>query len=367
MLTGSRIVDSAGGPANHRAIEECAARWLARRDGDEWSAEDEARLTAWLNEATAHRVALLRLENVWDGARRARALSAFPPGVVPPASKWRRSPFFHPFGSVIARKSPRLRFSGWRTAAAGLMLMAALGTLAHIFHWFGPAGVYSTPVGVISSVPLPDGSGVTLNTASRIRVEFEPKARLVVLEKGEAYFAVKRNPARPFIVIAGDQRIVDLGTQFSVRRDPAGLRVIVTEGTVKLVAPRPSALDSIGSFPLSRLPLPVDIGVPLSAGTVATAHAGDLLVHKESIREAEAMVSWREGYLTFDDTTLATAVAEFNRYNVRQIVIEGQEVAGIRISGTFRPTDSEAFVRLLHEGYAIDVHQTGEKITLRKE
>src|SRR6185437_12701527 len=103
-----------------------------------------------------------------------------------------------------------------------------------------------------------------------------------------------------------------------------------------------------------------EMDVPLSAGAVAFAQNGDLLVHKETVRQAEDMMTWRKGYLTFHDTTLADAVAEFNRYNDPQ-------TAGIRISGTFRPTDYQAFVRLLHDGYSVEVHDTHEGMTLSKD
>lgn len=354
-------------PLDHRAIEDCAAAWLARRDGGDWSGEDDARLAEWLGEATAHRVAFLRLECAWEGARRARVLSALPAGIVPPPGDWRRSPYFQGASSATVTAPSRHPVRRWWVAAACCALAVGIGTAGYISDWFGPGDVYSTRVGAISSIPLVDGSIVTLNTASRIRVEFAPKERRVVLEKGEAYFVVRRNPARPFIVIAGDQRIVDVGTQFSVRRNPAGIQVVVTEGAVRFESEPTRARPGGGILPTTPPVALAGIDVPVTAGSIAFARDGDVLVHKESVRQAEEMVSWREGYLTFHDTTLAQAVAEFNRYNVRRITIADPAVAGIRISGTFRPTNYEAFVRLLHDGYAIDVRETGGWITLGKQ
>lgn len=354
-------------PFDHHAIEQRAAAWLARRDGDEWTLEDQAALTEWLDQSTAHRVAFLRLESVWEGARRARVLSTSSPGVVPPPKKLQESPFFHSVVPETAGSRPHRRSSQRWAVAAALLLAVGIGSAGYVLHWFVPGNVYNTSVGGISSIPLSDGTVVTLNTASRIRVEFEPNERRVVLERGEAYFAVKRNLARPFVVVAGDQRIVDVGTQFSVRRDPSGLRVVVTEGIVRLESPRADIRSASGSIPVIVPKNLTEIDVPLSAGAVAFTQDGDLLIHKESIRQAEEMMSWRRGYLTFHDTTLADAVAEFNRYNVRHITIEDPQVAGIRISGTFRPTDYQAFVRLLRDGYSVDVRDTDEGITLNKE
>lgn len=360
MTSASDFVD-------HLAIEERAAAWLARRDGGDWSSEDDAALAEWLNEATAHRVAFLRLESAWEGARRARALGTLPAAVVPSAGEWRQSPYFQATRPAAQSAPQRHRLRSWPAAAACAALLVVLGTVGYILDWFGPGGVYSTRVGAITSVPLDDGSVVTLNTASRIRVEFEPNERRVVLERGEAYFVVKRNPARPFIVIAGEQRIVDVGTQFSVRRNRAETQVVVTEGTVRLenapTRPRPGS----GGLTTARPVTQAAIDVPLGAGSIAFARDGDVLVQKESVRQAEEMVSWHTGYLTFRDTTLADAVAEFNRYNARRITIADPAVAGIRISGTFRPTNYQAFVRLLHDGYAIDVQESRGGIALSKE
>lgn len=61
-------------------IEEIAANWLARRDGDCWSAHDQVALTAWLDAATAHRIAFVRLEAAWQKTRR---LKGFAAGALP--------------------------------------------------------------------------------------------------------------------------------------------------------------------------------------------------------------------------------------------------------------------------------------------
>jgi transmembrane sensor len=362
-------VSSASDPVDHLAIEERAAAWLARRDGGDWSHEDDVHLAEWLSEATAHRVAFLRLESAWEGARRARALSTPPVGgVVPPADEWRQSPYFQAAGPAATQSARRPhRFLWWSVAAACFAVAVGLGTAGYFFDWLGAGSIYSTPVGGIASIPLADGSMVTLNTASRIRVELGPKERRVVLESGEAFFVVKRNPARPFIVIAGEQKIIDVGTQFSVRRDPTETQVVVTEGTVRFESTATHPQTGSANPPATPAAGPAGVDVPLTAGSIAFARDGDVLVHKESVRQAEDMVSWRKGYLTFRDTSLADAVAEFNRYNVRRINIADPGVAGIRISGTFRPTNYEAFVRLLHDGYAIDVQDTGGAITLSKQ
>jgi transmembrane sensor len=200
----------------------------------------------------------------------------------------------------------------------------------------------SSPGG-LESVALRDGSGVVLNTATRLQVELRLHERRIELQQGKAYFTVAKDPARPFVVEAGDKRVVAVGTQFAVRREGPGVRVVVTEGTVNL--------QGDGS---ARLP----------AGSVAHTRGADILVQNKSADELQALMSWREGHLTFRNDTLADAVAEFNRYNTRQIEIGDSQVGTLRISGTFRPTNYDAFVRLLREGYAIHTVERGNELIL---
>ena len=80
--------------------------------------------------------------------------------------------------------------------------------------------------------------------------------------------------------------------------------------------------------------------------------------------EVDDYLTWRSGYLTFRETPLAAVIAEFNRYNKRQIVIDDPVVAGIRISGKFRSTGFEAFVRLLEHGFPIQAQYRDGRIIL---
>jgi transmembrane sensor len=224
------------------------------------------------------------------------------------------------------------------------------------FRFGTPGDRYMTPIGGVASVPLQDGSTITLNTRTQVRVELGPRERRIELDQGEAFFQVAKDPRRPFVVRAGDKRIVAVGTQFSVRRNGDDVRVVVTEGTVRLESDgRPMQPRSFGA------------DTRLTAGSVARARDKDLLVQSEPLRRAEEILSWRQGYLTFHDTPLGEALAEFNRYNLHQIDAADAATAAIQISGMFRPTNYQAFVRLLEEGYALEVRTSGDHTVLRKE
>lgn len=389
-----------------KEIEDQAAAWLAKRDSGDWQPSDEAELAGWLEAATAHRVSYLRLERIWEEAGRLRVLAAGKgSGAATSPETLTGSPFFEsreregplpdaltPHTShdspvdertnsqVAGRSAPRaLQNRGPRriltfTAAAAVLLAVGLG--AYLTRGTPGGEHFATPVGGTESVPLPDGSHITLNTATEVRVELSPQERHVNLEKGEAFFVVAKDPKRPFVVVAGNKRVVAVGTQFSVRREGDAVEVVVTEGTVRMedrrahlasapAQPRPLSLASPDSQRSAGSAAPEVVLIP--AGTIARARDGDVLVEEHSLPQVEEALSWREGYLTFHETTLAEAVSEFNRYNDRKIRIDDPAVAGIRISGTFRPTNVEAFVRLLQDGFSIHAvdSQDGTALSLR--
>jgi transmembrane sensor len=309
--------------------EQAAAAWIARRDSGEWGEAEAAAFNEWLAASPSHRVAYYRLNAAWQETGRLQALV----GNAQPVPK---------------RPQLTQRQLRWRSLAAALVL--AVGVSLVVFKATNaPRGTHATVVGGLESVPMVDGSRVLLNTNSQVSIALSEHERRVELKQGEAFFQVAKDPNRPFVVVAGDKRIIAVGTAFSVRRDGDEMRLIVSEGTVRMETPS-EHIKPPG---------------PLSAGSIVRAHRDALLVQTEAMADIERSLSWRNGVLTFRDTPLSTAVSEFNRYNTRPIVIEDERVAALQIGGIFRATQPEAFVRLLSEGFPIHVVMDDERIVLR--
>lgn len=335
-------------PGDSRTIEQRAAEWLARREFNAWADADEAALQDWLAADTAHRVAFLRLQAAWSESDRLQALAAGwrQPG-PPPRGHWTT-----PAGDRI-ELAPRVRTRRSRMpaiAAAAMLVLAC--TLAIGLGWRSynrvDSAQYRTAFGATHALPLADGSQAILASDSRIDVRLSRRQRHVALAQGEAFFSVAKDPDRPFVVAAGAHDVVAVGTRFSVRRDGPDLRVVVTEGTVRLEsrgAARPEAL--------------------LPAGSIAMVHGDDVLVRSVALDDAERLLDWRQGLLAFRDTTLAEAAAEFNRYNTRKLVIGDAAAGALRIGGSFRADNATAFVRLLEQGFPVHAEHTGDRIVLR--
>jgi transmembrane sensor len=322
-------------PAND--IETDAAHWLIRLEGDP-SPATRAEFDAWLATDPRHHAAYLRLEKTWSRAeilKRLRPLDGIVDEQV--IDKFgQQTPLFD------TPKPSRPRRMPWLAAAAAI-LVVTLGGAIWLFVARTGWEVYETEFGGFQRVVLADGSTAMLNTDSRIRARFSSDRREIVLDKGEALFTVSHDTHRPFDVTAADTVVRAVGTAFSVRlRDQKQVDVLVTEGRVAIDPPN----DSINT----KLPEPVALPAvsTLTAGeTVSVKAHRRLKVQKIADEDVTRKLAWTQGRIWFDRVTLAEAVAEFNRYNRRQMVIDDPAIANIHIGGAFEATDLDSFVAAL--------------------
>jgi transmembrane sensor len=322
-------------------IEEAAATWIARRDSGAWTEADAASFQEWLARSAGHRVAYYRFDSAWAEAGRVRAFGAAAPANAPAA-----------IDSQLSSVRPTRRFAAFAVAASVLILLA--GALVTFKDELFRTHRFTTVIGGLQTLPMSDGSRVTLNTDSEIRTSFDDRERVVEIDRGEAYFDVAHDPRRPFVVKAGERRVIAVGTQFSVRRKGADLRVVVAEGTVRYESGNAPSSDGAAAAEPVLLP----------AGSVAQAAADGLHVKQLPVIEAERNLTWRNGLLTFRDTPLAEAVAEFNRYSSRKIVIEDASIGALEVGGVFRSNNVDPFVHLIERAFAIRATVQADRIVL---
>jgi transmembrane sensor len=300
-------------------VEVEASRWLAARDA-RGAASIEAELSRWLDLDIRHRVAFLRLESDWQRTDRLRDLRPLDRGV----------------DADLLRPHPASRYWPVAAAASLLLVMAVAGFLA-ITRGFGWQH-HETRIGGFSRIVLDDGSVVDLNTNSRIDVRLSGTAREVRLKRGEGRFQVAHDSARPFTVSAAGTAVRAVGTAFSVRlRESSQVDVLVSEGKVAIAAAR-----------VARAP-------PLSAGEAAVVLPDRVSVSRVEPQQLESRLAWTSGRLEFRGDTLAEAVAEFNRYNRRQLRLADGSLAALRVGGTFNATDPDSFAAALASAFHLRV------------
>jgi transmembrane sensor len=302
-------------PEEQRAAHE-AADWLVRLQGPAIATETLDAFYAW-RRTPANQAAFARLERLWDQSGTLADDADI--AVALEDVLTRRGE-----GSRVAGTSPLTR----RMAlAAGLAV--AVGSAAGVWLW---PRRYATAVGEQRLIRLEDGTRIHINTDSRLDVAYAGERRRINLERGEAWFDVAHDPARPFIVATDDAQVRALGTSFSVRRLDDGARVILAEGQVEVRA---------GAATRRLVP---GQSVETGDGQIGSPQSADL---------ARAM-AWREGRLSFADTPLAVAIAEVDRYTTKPVTLAAADYGTVRINGVFETGDVVAFVTAVTTLFPLD-------------
>lgn len=335
--------------AETAAIEQAAADWLARREAG-LTVDEQAEFSRWLLADARHAEAARRLEATWRYLRKPLFT-----GQAAEAERALAARVEH-----LEREGRRMRFRAAAWAAGGLAAAAAFAFA------LGP-GITSRPAAPGTAVVsvevrperrlLPDGSAVEFNAGAEIAVEYTGAARHVRLLRGEAHFEVVRDPARPFVVKAGDVAVRAVGTSFSVRLDLAEVDVLVTEGRVAV-----ERADA-GAAPLAM----VAAGNRLSVPTDLADEPAALRAAPFSPEQMRTALAWRGRRLEFTNMPLAEAVALFNRQNRLQLELDDPGLGEVRISGIFWADDPEGFSRLMEASAGLRALPAGpDRITLTR-
>lgn len=312
-----------------------AAAWFARLQSREVSAAERTQFQLWLEAEPGNQEAFRRSEKLWQLL-----------GVVVrdgQAIEFTRRTLSQ---SELTR-SDRASIGRWSAVTAALVLAAVASSWA-VEH-VGVRGV-ETAVGEQQRIVLVDGSCVTLNTASRLRIDYRFGRRRILLEKGEALFDVAHDPSHPFVVQAGQSIVTALGTEFAVAKSVQGVEVSVLEGRVRAGSVR--AREAIHP------------SVVLTAGQAGRLVPGN----REWIRgdaDSGRIKAWQAARLQFQNETLEAVVTEFNRYSTTQLVLEDAQLAALPVSGVFRIGQTESLVRALVEVYPIKARRESTRILLR--
>ncbi|MGP7796999.1 FecR family protein [Sphingomonas sp. CLY1604] len=315
--------------------DDHAARWAVRLDGEPLSPREQAELDGWLEADERRRGALLRAEAALAYLDRGRALVAPGDAVVTEGGT----------GRVLPLRDRRRFLIGGGAMAA----IAASGLLVMVLRPAPPVDV-RTAIGEIRRVPLADGSVAAVNTDTDLTVAVASPGRQrdVMLERGEAWFKVAHDKTRPFVVAAGDVRVQAVGTAFSVRRRDRGVDVLVTEGVVE-------------TWVVGRERDRTRIAAGSKSFVADSSPAIEVVAAPADI---DRQLSWRTGELALNGESLAHAVAELNRYNVRKIVVEDQALGRTPLIGYFRTDQPENFGRTIAAMKGARVHVEGDTIRL---
>ncbi len=341
-------------PATREQIEQQAAEWLIKLDGDTPLTDaDKQALKAWMAQSPAHTYELESLGAFWSDLS---LTELNVPVTKPKPANW--------------LSTPRMAL-----AASLLAVTVLLQQLLAAPAFDASNGSYATAIGKQITIPLVDGSVVRLNTNSQIEVDYSATHRNIRLVQGEAHFEVAKNKNKPFRVYAGEGRVQAIGTAFTVYLRQADVDVLVTEGKVELAAQTrepptktPPAKTTTAPTTTTQQPeyylaVPVEKLGLLTAGqgaTIVVAQDNQQQAPKREVRLMDADTlkqkdAWRQGLLLFTGDSLEEVVAEIGRYTPVAIEIIDPALKKIRIGGQFRVGDLSGMFEVLETNFGLSI------------
>lgn len=323
-------------------VERVASEWIARLNADDASAQDRAECEAWQRVHPMHARTYEALMATWQRCTAARPIV--------------RAVSFAESMSEAAL-APRRYYSRRGAIAAALGLMVAGGSLAY-FSKLAPEASFRTTSGEHSTVSLPDGSTLELNSNSLARVDYSQHRRVIHLDRGEAFFKVVHDTQRPFWVVAGNSWVRAVGTAFNVYLSTTNVQVTVGEGTVK-VGPVNSLVDGVPTLTaLSQSSTSV-----VTAGQQAILTGAATATRRLSPRELASSMAWRDGILYFENQPLGDIVDQLGRYTSQQLILDAK-LRSLPMGGTFpaSPQGTEALLKMLEQGFGLTVRRDSDRI-----
>jgi transmembrane sensor len=294
-----------------------AGEWIQRlnESTDPTLAEDWMK---WCQADPENLPAFESIQSVWDGFSIERTLPAVQ--------------------SLPAARASRVRIA--LTAAAAFLIVAGAATWFSLHY--SAEQVFDTAVSEQRVETLSDGSRLDLAPDSRVGVRFTEGLREVRLDRGEAFFTVAHNSARPFIVHVNGLTVTAVGTAFDVRAGPSSTVVTVSEGRV-----------SVGPANAPATTVLADVGQRVTF----SGPARRLSVAAVDPRMAE---SWRDGTLQYVGEPLEEVVNDVNRYSRRKIVV-APALLQSRFTGTVSTADVGDWLAALQQIFPVDVVDQGSK------
>lgn len=342
-----------------------ATQWFLRVRSEAARVEDLAELKNWFERDSNNKVAYQQVAGTWAALDKVSS--------APEVMIGRRDALDDAHRAVRRRWAVERRWSRYTALVASVTFAA----MAAVMWMYFQRGVYETGLGERRALTLDDGSTVSLDAKSRVRVRYDQDQRMVYLLRGQARFDVAKDAGRPFRVRVAGQTVVALGTQFNVDLLGGDVLVSMIEGHVAVTGIKVPVGRQREENPSSEIeksdvsgsrnggfgatsPAPV---IELKAGEGLHVRANSEAVVLPQIDIGRA-IAWQAGKMYFDNEPLVSAAERMNRYSQLQIVVD-PAVAVLGVSGVFNAGDSSAFVEAVSTYFPVQVdHVNASRVRL---
>lgn len=320
-----------------------AARWVEQRDAG-LSPAQQAELRDWLAADRRHAEAFAAADAAWSelnwplhSGTTDRVLAG------------------------LQAKAARRRAQRRRISAVAALAVLLLGGALISRQSIAPRPL---PSSFVVQVPhqktLPDGSIVELPPGVTVETAFTPTERRVILANGTAYFQVRKDPARPFLVSSGSVVTRAVGTAFVVAMDSDQVTVIVTEGTVAIDHHATPSAPERATHTLALVGKGESVAITSTPNQAQTPQ-----VEPITVSTTDKRLAWRTPRLEFQNTPLREVVEAINRYTPTPLVFADDNLQQLRISGTLRADRVDALLEMLQQDFNVSTIVGETEIVLR--
>ncbi|WP_105102402.1 FecR family protein [Microbulbifer pacificus] len=317
-----------------RQVEAEARAWFMLRSERSLEADEQSAYDSWMQQAV-NRSAYERLQQI------DRSLAVLAAGSE--GARLRRPAGLTALLGSFNRYVGITPMSGFAFACT---LMLAVG-LVYLAPWQGEPVVeaYASELAQVRTVTLQDGSRITLGGDTAIESDFSGERRGVKLLRGQAFFDIAKDPARPFFVRVRDAEIRVVGTRFDVNAGSTlnpEVKVTVEEGIVDVVS---RELASEGAVKEEKVRLVAGQQVSVIEQQLSRINPVD----------ATEVAGWRQGKFSYRDAPLSEIVADANRYRKDRIVIGTRELENLRVTTAFTADQADTLVAMLEQSLPVRV------------
>jgi len=233
----------------------------------------------------------------------------------------------------------RINLLGWIQRVAAILLLPVIAMSAFYFYFERTnhnqfTTVYNTvetPLGMRSSLTLPDGTKVWLNAGSSISypVLFASDSRTISLT-GEAYFEVKKDKNWPFVVSTKKMNVFVTGTIFNCNAYPENdqIQTVLVEGEVTLINQSTTEIAT------------------MNPGELATFNISSQQITKTKT-DLQKYIAWKSGKLMFRDDKMNKVVEKLERWYNVEFEIEDPEIANYVYTATFINESLDQVLKML--------------------
>lgn len=322
-------------PKHEDMIRQAAARWYVRMREVAPDSPERTTFEVWLLSDRRHQVAYQTIEATMDDFSSTARLKEL-------SNALSQKLYFE-------QTARRKKISKLGSGLAVMLVCVGLGLLGRTQYVQWQAAPLSsemqtTAVAQMLKRTLEDGSVVTANANSAMKIVFYRHQRLVKLSRGEAIFEVTKDPERPFVVETPQARVTVLGTRFAVNQLSKKVRISVDHGRVQVLRK-----DGYGQT--------------LILGNGEVAEIEHDAPHKVN-RNAADSFSFTSGRIIFDRADMFEVADTLSRYRNPTVkaVFFGDQTP--KVNAVLKVSEVESFIQTLPQSVPVALQHRGDTLVL---